>query len=50
VRQKHLDMMEVLYNRRLAVADKLDAETPKLLHDTKELYATAEALANATTK
>jgi hypothetical protein len=49
-RQKHLDVMEVLYNRRQAVANKLDAQTQKLLHDTKELYAVAEARANATIK
>jgi viroplasmin and RNaseH domain-containing protein len=48
--QKHLDVMEVLYSRRQAVADKLDAQTQKLLHDTKELYATAESRANATIK
>jgi hypothetical protein len=50
VRQKHLDVMEVLYSRRQVVADKLDAQTQKLLHDTKELYTTAEAHANATIK
>jgi hypothetical protein len=49
-RQKHLDVMEVLYSRRQAVVDKLDAQTQKLLHDIKELYATAEARANATIK
>jgi hypothetical protein len=43
-------VMEVLYNRRQAVANKLDAQTQKLLHDTKELYAVAEARANATIK
>jgi hypothetical protein len=32
------------------VADKLDAQTQKLLHDTKELYVAAEAHANATIK
>jgi hypothetical protein len=50
VRQKHLNIMKVLYRRRQAVADKLDAQTQKLLHDTKELYATVEACANATIK
>jgi hypothetical protein len=50
VRQKHLDVMEILYNRRHVVADKLDAEAQKLLHDAKELYATVEARANATIK
>jgi hypothetical protein len=29
VRQKRLDVMEVLYNRRQAVEDKLDAQTQK---------------------
>jgi hypothetical protein len=43
-------VMEVLYSRRQAVVDKLDAQTLKLLHDTKELYAAAEARANATIK
>jgi hypothetical protein len=50
VRQKHLDVMEILYNRRHVVADKLDDEAQKLLHDAKELYATVEARANATIK
>jgi hypothetical protein len=50
VRQKRLDMLVVLYNRRQTVANKLDAQTQKLLHDTKELYVTAEARANATIK
>jgi hypothetical protein len=50
VRQKHLDVMEVLYNRRQAVVDKLDAQTQKLLHGAKELYTAAEARANATIK
>jgi hypothetical protein len=49
-RQKRLDVMEVLYNRRQVVADKLDAQTQKLLHNSKELYATTEARANATIK
>jgi hypothetical protein len=49
-RKKRLDVMEVLYNKRQAVADKLDAQTQKLLHDTKELYAVAQACANATIK
>jgi hypothetical protein len=42
--------MEVQYNRRQAVAEKLDAQTQKLMHDAKELYAAAEAHANATIK
>jgi hypothetical protein len=50
VRQKRLDMLVVLYNRRQTVADKLDAQTQNLLHDTKELYVAAEARANATIK
>jgi hypothetical protein len=33
VRQKRLDVMEALYSRRQAVADKLDAQTHKALHD-----------------
>jgi hypothetical protein len=49
-KQKRLDVMEVLYNRRQAVADKLDAQTQKLLHEAKELYAATEACANATIK
>jgi hypothetical protein len=39
-----------MYSRRQAVADKLDAQTQKLLHNAKELYATTEAHANATIK
>jgi hypothetical protein len=42
--------MEVLYSRRQAVVDKLNAQTQKLLHDAKELYAIAKACANATIK
>jgi hypothetical protein len=49
-RQKRLDVMEVLYSRRQVVADKLDAQTKKIPHDAKELYAAAEARANATIK
>jgi uncharacterized protein (DUF3084 family) len=40
--------MEVQYNRRQAVVEKFDAQTQKLMHDAKELYAAAEAHANAT--
>jgi hypothetical protein len=50
VRQKRLDVMEILYSRRQALADKLKAHAQKLMHDAKELYATAEAQANATIK
>jgi predicted HTH domain antitoxin len=50
VRQKHLDMMEILFTRRQAVADKLDTQAKKLLNNAKELYATAEAHASATIK
>jgi hypothetical protein len=50
VRQKRLNMMEVLYNRRQGMVDELDVQTQKLLHDAKKLYATAEARANATIK
>jgi hypothetical protein len=42
--------MEILYSRRQALADKLKAHAQKLMHDAKELYATAEAQANATIK
>jgi hypothetical protein len=47
-RHKCLDVMEVLYNRRQAMADKLNAQTQKLVHDAKELYAVDEGHANAT--
>jgi hypothetical protein len=50
VRQKNLDVMEVLYSRRQVVVDKLDAQTEKLLDNAKELYAVAEARTNATIK
>jgi hypothetical protein len=50
VRQKNLDVMEVLYSRRQVVVDKLGAQTEKLLDDAKELYAVAEARTNATIK
>jgi hypothetical protein len=43
-------VMEILLTRRQAVADKLDTQTQKLVNDAKELYATAEARANATIK
>jgi hypothetical protein len=49
-RQKRLNVMEVLYSRRQAVANKLDTPTQKLLHDAKDLYATAKAHDNATIK
>jgi hypothetical protein len=49
-RQKSLDVMEILYSRRQAMADKLDTQAQKLLHDAKELYATAKAHVNATIK
>jgi hypothetical protein len=32
------------------VADKLDTQTQKLMHDAKELYTVVEARANATIK
>jgi hypothetical protein len=32
------------------VANKLDAQTQKLLHNAKELYAAAQARANASIK
>jgi hypothetical protein len=32
-RQKHLNVMKILYSKRQVVADKLDAQTQKLLHD-----------------
>jgi hypothetical protein len=49
-RKKHLDVMEILYNRRQVVADKLNAQAQKLLHNAKELYATDEAHASVTIK
>jgi hypothetical protein len=42
-RQKHLHVMEILLDRKQAVAEKLDAKFQKLLADTKDLYTTAEA-------
>jgi hypothetical protein len=48
--QKCLNVMAVLYSRRHAVANKLVAQTQKWLHEAKELYAAAEAGANATIK
>jgi hypothetical protein len=36
-RPKRFDMMEILFDRRLAVADKLDAQIQKLLNDAIEL-------------
>jgi hypothetical protein len=50
VRQKCLDVMEILLDRRHAIANKLDVQTQKLLNDAKELYATVEARANAIIK
>jgi hypothetical protein len=49
-RQKRLDMMKILFTKRHAVVDKLDAQAQKPLNDTKELYAIAEARASATIK
>jgi hypothetical protein len=49
-RKKRLDMMEVMYSKRQVVADKLDAQTHKPLHDAKELYAVAKVRANAIIK
>jgi hypothetical protein len=49
-RQKRLDVMEILFARRQAGADKLDAQAQKLLNDAKELYAIVEARDNATIK
>jgi hypothetical protein len=49
-RKKHLDVMEILYNRRQVVADKLDAQAQKLLHNAKELYAIDESHASVTIK
>jgi hypothetical protein len=42
--------MEILFARRQAVADKLDAQAQRLLNDAKGLYAIAESHANATIK
>jgi hypothetical protein len=39
-RQKCLNVMEILLDRRQAVADKLDTQAQKLLNDGNELYAT----------
>jgi hypothetical protein len=49
-RQKHLNVMEILLDRRQAVANKLDTQAQKLLNDAKELYTIAEDRANATIK
>jgi predicted HTH domain antitoxin len=49
-RQKHLNVMEILLDRRQAVANKLDTQAQKLLNDAKELYTLAEDRANATIK
>jgi hypothetical protein len=49
-RQKHLNVMEILLNRKQATIDKLDVESQMLLVDTKDLYTAVEARANATIK
>jgi hypothetical protein len=49
-RPKCFDMMEILFDRRLAVADKLDAQIQKLLNYAIELYTTTKARTNATIK
>jgi hypothetical protein len=43
-------LMVIMFDRRQVVADKLNAQTQKLLNDAKELYTTVEAHANATIK
>jgi septal ring factor EnvC (AmiA/AmiB activator) len=48
VKQKFLDVMEVLLNKKQTAIDELDAKSQKLLDDIKELYTAAEAHANAT--
>jgi hypothetical protein len=48
VRQKHLDVREILLNRKQAVAEKFDAKSQKLLVDAKDMYSAAEAQGNAT--
>jgi hypothetical protein len=50
VRLKHLDVREILLNKKQAIAKKLDAKSQKLLADAKYLYVTVEARANATIK
>jgi hypothetical protein len=49
-RQKHIDVREILLDRKQVVTKKLDAESQKLLADAKDLYTVAEAQASATTK
>jgi hypothetical protein len=49
-KQWHLNMREELLERQWAIINELDAVSQKVLSDTKELYASAEAWANSTIK
>jgi hypothetical protein len=42
--------MEELINIKQAAIEEIDAQSQKMLSEAKELYATAEAYANATIK
>jgi hypothetical protein len=49
-KQWHLNTREELLERQWAIINELDAVSQKVLSDTKELYASAEAWANSTIK
>jgi hypothetical protein len=49
-RERHLDTREELLERQRAAINELDAVSQRMLSDTKELYASAEARANTTIK
>jgi hypothetical protein len=49
-RERHLDTREELLERHRSAINELDVVSQRMLSDTKELYASAEARANTTIK
>jgi hypothetical protein len=49
-KQKYLDVMKIMHNRKQTTINELDAKAQKLLEDTKELHVVVEARANAKIK
>jgi hypothetical protein len=49
-RRQHLDKREALLKRKWAAINELDTMSQKMLVDTKEVYASAEAWADTTIK
>jgi hypothetical protein len=49
-KQKYLDVMKIMLNRKQTTINELDAKAQKLLEDAKELHVVVEARANAKIK